>query len=66
MMVSLPQKFKTQTHICIVDRVKWYTKTGWAKFEVYVDFDLGQNTVDENPVQHDFDDQGTSSSNIAN
>jgi hypothetical protein len=53
MMVSLPQKFEAQTHICIVDRVKWYTKTRGAKFEVYAVFDLGQNRVDENPVQHD-------------
>ena len=53
MMVSLPQKFEAQTHICTVDRVKWYTKTGGAKFEVYADFDLGQNRVDENPAQLD-------------
>ena len=53
MMVSLPHKFEAQTHNCTVDRVKWYTKTRGAKFEVYVDFDLGQNRVDENPVQHD-------------
>ena len=53
MMVSLPQKFEAQTHICTFDRVKQYTKTGEAKFEVYADFDLGQNRVDENPVQHD-------------
>ena len=33
--------------------MKWYTKTGGAKFEVYADFDLRQNRVDENPAQLD-------------
>ena len=55
MMVSLPQKFEAQTHICTADRVKWYTKTGGAKFKVYADFDfdLGQNKVDKNLVHYD-------------
>ena len=53
MMVSLPQKFEAQTHICTVDRVKWYMKTGGATFEGNHDGDLGQNRVDKKLVQHD-------------
>ena len=50
-MVSLPQKFEAQTHIFTVDRGKWYTRG--AKFKGCAIFDLGQNRVDENQVQHD-------------
>ena len=34
--------------------MKWYTKTGGAKFKVYADFDfdLGQNKVDKSPVHY--------------